>query len=215
MDEGVLLLARLQKLGLRGIDHCTLTRNRATLVSFRGSMLRAHRAFVEAPEEILRSIVTFVNGRGTARRAAKRAIIAHPIAHEHSRPRRRERGHPDDSSLSARLHAEHERLNARHFGGVLQPVTLRISRRMRTRLGHYAPARRHGQSAEIAISRRHVTRHPWTEVLDTLLHEMVHQWQDEQHLPLGHGADFRRKAREVGALARARRTVGAPRPYPD
>jgi hypothetical protein len=215
MDEGALFLARLRKTGLRGIDRCTLTRNRATLVSFRGADLRAHRAFVEAPEEILRAIVTFVNGRGTARRAAKRAILSHPIAHEQTRSRRREHGHPDDAMLSMRLREEHERLNAQRFGGALRPVTLRVSRRMRTRLGHYAPALNHGQFAEIAISRRHVARHPWAEVVDTLLHEMVHQWQDEQRLPLGHGADFRRKAREVGALARASRSVGMPRAYPD
>ena len=215
MADNVHLLARLRKLGLRGIDRCTLTRNRATLVSFRGPVLRAHHAFAEAPDEILRAIVTFVNGRGNARRTAKRTIIAHPISHEQSRPRRRERGHPDDASIAARLRAEHERLNVRHFEGTLRPVTLRISRRMHTRLGHYAPALRHGQPAEIAISRRHLARHPWSEVLDTLLHEMVHQWQDEQHLPLGHGADFRRKAREVGALARASRTIGSPRMYPD
>jgi hypothetical protein len=36
---------------------------------------------------------------------------------------------------------------------------------------------------------------------------MVHQWQDETRLPLSHGADFRRKAREVGITARATRAV--------
>jgi hypothetical protein len=36
------------------------------------------------------------------------------------------------------------------------------------------------------------------EVLDTLLHEMVHQWQDETGRPVDHGREFRRKAREVG-----------------
>jgi len=36
--------------------------------------------------------------------------------------------------------------------------------------------------AEIAISRRHLRRHRFEEVLTTLLHEMVHQWQDENAL---------------------------------
>jgi hypothetical protein len=36
---------------------------------------------------------------------------------------------------------------------------------------------------------------------------MVHQWQDESKLALGHGADFRRKAVEVGITARAKRAV--------
>jgi hypothetical protein len=38
---------------------------------------------------------------------------------------------------------------------------------------------------------------------------MVHQWQDEQCMPIDHGAAFRRKAREVGISPRARRTVAA------
>jgi hypothetical protein len=43
-----------------------------------------------------------------------------------------------------------------------------------------------------------------------LLHEMVHQWQAENGLPVDHGAVFRRKAQEVGVLPGARRTVGDP-----
>jgi hypothetical protein len=42
-------------------------------------------------------------------------------------------------------------------------------------------------------------------VLDTLLHEMIHQWQDETHRPIDHGRAFRAKAREVGITASARR----------
>ena len=50
-------------------------------------------------------------------------------------------------------------------------------------------------------------RHGWDEALHTLLHEMVHQWQDETGRPLDHGAGFRRKAREVGIIPAARRVV--------
>ena len=100
----------------------------------------------------------------------------------------------------------HRRLNAERFDGKLATIAVRVSRRMRSRLGHYAPAQR-GAPAEIAISRRHVKRHGFEQALQTLLHEMVHQWQDESRLPLSHGADFRRKAREVGITARATRAV--------
>jgi hypothetical protein len=41
----------------------------------------------------------------------------------------------------------------------------------------------------------------------TLLHEMVHQWQAENGLPVDHRGGFRRKAREVGILPAARRPV--------
>jgi hypothetical protein len=114
--------------------------------------------------------------------------------------------HPDDEFISAQLLEWHARLNSERFGGALQPIAVRVSRRMRSRLGHYAPAQR-GAPPEIAISARHVKRHGFEQAVRTLLHEMVHQWQDESNLLLGHGADFRRKAAEVGIVARARRTV--------
>jgi hypothetical protein len=78
---------------------------------------------------------------------------------------------------------------------------------MRTRLGHYTAASPVGEPAEIVISRDHVSRHGWDEALHTLLHEMVHQWQDETGRPIDHGATFRAKAREVGITPSARRTV--------
>jgi hypothetical protein len=62
---------------------------------------------------------------------------------------------------------------------------------------------------EIAISRRHIARHPWAEVEHTLLHEMVHQWQAETGLPVDHRAAFRRKAAQVGALPDAKRALMA------
>ena len=46
-------------------------------------------------------------------------------------------------------------------------------------------------------------RHAWAEVEETLLHEMVHQWQAETGRAVDHGAEFRRKAREVGGVPRA------------
>lgn len=114
--------------------------------------------------------------------------------------------HRDDEFIAAQLCEWHGRLNAERFGGALKPIAVRVSRRMRSRLGHYAPAQR-GAPAEIAISARHVKRHGFEQAIETLLHEMVHQWQDESKLPLGHGADFRVKAVEVGITARARRAV--------
>ncbi len=116
------------------------------------------------------------------------------------------RTHPDDEFIAAQLSEWHARLNTDRFGGALQSIAVRVSRRMRSRLGHYAPAQR-GGPAEIAISQRHVKRHGFEQAIETLLHEMVHQWQDESKLPLGHGPDFRRKATEVGITARAKRAV--------
>lgn len=191
---------------MRRIERLTLTTNRSVFVSFKGGQLRVQHAFAGAPDELLRAIVVFVCGRGVERRIARRQILAWPIPGREPRPRRSERQHPDDRPMVERLTLEHRRLNDERFGGSLQRVRFLVSRRMRSRLGHYAPAASHGH-ATIAISRRHIRRHGWDEALDTLLHEMIHQWQEESGLPVDHGPVFRRKAREVGAEPRAKRMV--------
>ena len=70
----------------------------------------------------------------------------------------------------------------------------------------YAPGVE-GGGPEIAISGRHAQRDGFASALETLLHEMVHQWQHENGLPLDHGAGFRKKCREVGAAPSAKRAV--------
>lgn len=205
------LLARLRGLGLRRIEQCTLTRNRNVMVSFRGRELRVHEGYLAAPREVHTAIVVFVEGRTRAERyAARRRIVSFTVETPRG-PSRRERTRPEDEPLAERLAEWHARLNAERFGGALRTVPVRVSRRMRSRLGHYTAAA-DGRPGEIAISRRHLRRHGWKEALDTLLHEMVHQWQDETHRPIDHGPAFRAKAREVGIAASARR---APGPSPD
>jgi hypothetical protein len=60
-----------------------------------------------------------------------------------------------------------------------------------------------GGGPEIAISARHCHRDGFASALETLLHEMVHQWQAETGRAVDHGREFRRKAREVGITPRA------------
>jgi hypothetical protein len=215
------MLARLRALGLPpgpdrgGIDRCRLTRNRAVMVSFRGGELRLHRGYLSAPDDVLRAVVAFVRARTAAqRRVAQRVILAFPAQAEDGAhapaapPRRQERTDPADEPMARVLADWHRRYNARYFGGALSPVSVRVSRRLRRRLGHYTAASAGGLPAEIVLSRSHIRRHGWEEALHTLLHEMVHQWQDETGLAIDHGAPFRRKAREVGITAAARRVVG-------
>lgn len=114
------------------------------------------------------------------------------------------RTHRDDVEFVHRLQEAHAEYNHALFDHALAPVVIRISRRMKNRLGHYMEAGR-GLPAEIAISRKHITHDPWDDVLHTLVHEMVHQWQDENGYPLDHSQVFRRKAREVGISSRATR----------
>jgi hypothetical protein len=124
--------------------------------------------------------------------------------------RRAPRTHPSDASVLAQLLDAHQRYNVELFEGRLRPVPIRISGRMKNRLGHYMAALPSaGIAAEIAISRRHIRLDDWSDVLHTLVHEMVHQWQDENGLPLDHGRHFRMKARAVGISARATRPAGS------
>jgi SprT-like family protein len=118
--------------------------------------------------------------------------------------RRTTRDRADEAAIIARLQRAHVDYNVRLFDGELERIKMRISRRMKNRLGHYMVAGG-GQPAEIAVSLRHVERDPWDDVLHTLVHEMVHQWQDQQGMALDHGQTFRTKAREVGISARATR----------
>lgn len=122
------------------------------------------------------------------------------------RTRRSSHGRADDAAIIEQLQRAHAEYNATLFGGELGDIGMRISRRMKHRLGHYMVAGG-GQPAEIAMSMRHMERDPWGDVLHTLVHEMVHQWQDQHGMALDHGQTFRAKAREVGISARATRAA--------
>jgi hypothetical protein len=206
-DRTLATLRRLEAHGLRGIGTLRLRRTRRVMVSVAADRLTLHTDFADAPDEVLRAVVRFVMARRRADRlAAQRVILAYEVARPPA-ARRPEPPRAGDELLVARLRDAHRALNQRHFGGTLAEVPLRVSGRMRRRLGQYTPRQPDHPVAEIALSRAHIRRHGWDEALHTLLHEMVHQWQDEQGLPVDHGLAFRRKAREVGVLPRARRPL--------
>jgi len=201
------LLGALRGLGLQHVKSLVLTRNRSVVVGLRGFELRVHEGFASAPKTVHEQIVRFVMARRAWERdAARRAIIAYPLPRHTKPPRASERTHSEDEAIAEQLAEWHTRLNGERFGASLRPVPIRVSRRMVNRLGHYAPDVE-GSGAEIAISARHVRRDGLASAIETLLHEMVHQWQHEQGLPIDHGLDFRRKCREVGAVPRAKKRV--------
>jgi hypothetical protein len=200
-------LELLRARGLKSITSLKLTKNSRVMVSYHGGEMRVHRGYLDASPQVLDAIVRLVEGRTKAiRREAGKFVVANAPPGISEEPSRRERTHPDDEAWSARLVDEHRRLNAERFDDSLHPIVVRVSRRMKSRLGHYSPAIG-STPAEIAISRRHIRRHGWADALETLVHEMVHQWQAETGLPLDHGSDFRRKAIEVGIRPRAKREV--------
>jgi hypothetical protein len=215
--DGAELLRRLRALGLRNIETCRLTENRAVMVSFQGTELRVHRAYLAAPGDVLAAIVSLVNARTRAARAfARRVILGFPVPAEMRRvrrPRREPALSGRDARAVAKLDRQHAEYNARHFAGALGAIQIRLSDRMRSRLGHYAPAAGN-EPAHIAIGRRHLRRDGWSAACETLLHEMIHQWQGEHGLPLDHRARFRAKALALGIPASAVAERGAPSAEP-
>jgi hypothetical protein len=200
----------LERIGLGTQYRVRLTTNRTVVVSYSGGELRIHHSFLGADEDVWRAIITFVHGRTrVVRNEARKRILEFPVPRSEEAPRRRrsaERTNPADVPFIRELSRLHRAYNDERFAGVLRAIPIRISRRMKSRLGHYSPAA-HGCEAEIVISRRHIRRDGWEEALHTLLHEMVHQWQDEQGLVVDHGSSFRAKARAVGITPLACRAV--------
>jgi hypothetical protein len=207
------LARRLRMLGLRQVSAVRTHTNRTVMVSLNERLiLRLHRGYVYAADRVLTAIVRFLDPRAprTERRRAEQVFLAFPVELYAPRPRDRttERPRPGDLALLHRLRSLHSELNRAHFGGSLGEIPIRLSGRMRTRLGEVSVDLRTGKPIEIALSRRHLAEHPWQEVEHTMLHEMVHQWQAETGRSIDHGATFREKAREVGVLPAARRALG-------
>jgi hypothetical protein len=203
---------RLQSFGLKDVERVLTHTNQTVVLSLNRRVLRIHRGYGFAPDAVLKAIVRFLNPRVSRvlRRAAEREFLAFPVhsfAPSPERPLRRERAQPGDLRLLHRLAELHRQLNVQHFGGTLPEIPIRLSSRMQRRLGELAVDSKTGRPVEIALSRRHIRRHPWPEVEHTMLHEMVHQWQAESGLPVDHGPRFRSKARQVGVLPQAKRMV--------
>lgn len=211
---------RLTALGVRSVARVRVTDNRTVLVSLsRHRVLSVHRAFEGAPDDVLRAIVRFVapGMARDARKAEQRSIVewyktngTKGTKETKGLVRRPDRPLAADRVALDRLALLFSDYNQRHFLGTLPAIPIRLSGRMRTRLGHLLLDAA-GTPQEITISRRHLAKHGWTEVEHTLLHEMVHLWQCTEGHAVDHGPVFRAKARETGVTAAARRWVKTPR----
>jgi hypothetical protein len=213
LSEEEQLRRRLAALGLTDLAAVRVTDNRAVMVSVtKGRVLRIHRGYAHASDRVLRAVVRFLarSTRPALRRAARHEILSFgaDVRAGPAGPRRSsDRPRPGDRMHVERLGALFREANAAHFGGSLPELPIRLSGRMKTRLGQLCLEHGTGVPYEITLSRRHVERHGWTEVADTLLHEMVHLWQQVRGHPVDHGRTFRAKAREVGVEPAARRQV--------
>jgi hypothetical protein len=203
------LARRLTELGLPPFPRIVTHRNEQVMLSWTpGKVFRLHEGYAEAPDGVLQAIVRFVKPgtRRDQRAAARQVFLSFPVEH-HAPPRIRPATGTDlgpaDRHRLDQLKRLHHELNRRCFDGALAEIPLHLSPRMRRRLGEIRLQRGSGRPVHIAISRRHIRRDGWDRVAETLLHEMVHQWQAETGRPVDHGAEFRRKAREVGIEPRA------------
>ncbi len=208
--DAVLLRNRLERLGLHGVAGVEVHANRTVLVTVtRRRMLRVHRGFAYASDRVLRAIVRFVSALSSSRRrrAAQRTIVDFPVEAFVGSQRYRRRPERGNRRFVSQLRQMHAELNTEHFGAELATVAIRVSTRMRTRLGELSVHAATSTPLEIAIGLVHIQRDGWEEVRHTLLHEMVHQWQVESGLRLDHGPMFRKKASEVGIEPRAMRDI--------
>lgn len=195
------LRERLNAAGLASEIHVELHSNRRVLVSLtsRGA-LRVHRGYEAAPDEIIAAIARWTTPRirRQERLEAQRVLATFPV-HDHSPPAGlpscRPAVRPGDEQIFSRLHELHDRFNQAHFGNTLGRIRMALSGRMRRRLGEFRLSATGVH--EIVIGRRHLRRDGWKGVAETLLHEMVHQWQAETGRKLGHGREFRRMLDQV------------------
>ena len=199
---------RLRTMGLRDVAAIRMHRNRSVLVSLtRHGVLRVHADYAGAPDHVIAAIVRFLR-RGVSaaeRRRALEVLRTWPVSSPAPKPRRARRSPPSpaDAKMLAKLTTRWHELNAEHFDGGLREIPIALSGRMKRRLGQLVYQRSSSVPIEIVIKRSFAHRSAWAHVDETLLHEMVHQWQAETGRPVDHGREFRRKAREVGITPRA------------
>ena len=158
------LLARLVALGLPPVPRFEVHRNQQLMLSWLpGRRLRIHEGYANAPDDVLRAIVTFLapGVRRAARLAARRFFLEFPVeSHVPARPARPPRVRAADRPVLARITALMAELNAEHFGGTLPPLPVRLSSRMRRRLGELRLERKTGRAVHIGLNRHHVLHDP-------------------------------------------------------
>jgi predicted SprT family Zn-dependent metalloprotease len=95
-----------------------------------------------------------------------------------------------------------DRINLRHFEGLLEPIELKWNRRLSKASGRFFPLRkRMGYRLEPSIElASFLTLRPDFElqIENTLGHEMIHYWLWLRGQPYGHTAEFIRKMQQMG-----------------
>ena len=83
----LVLESRLLMLGLREVERVVTHTNRTVMLSLNRRVLRIHRGYAHAPDQVLKAIVRFLNPRvpRALRRVAEREFLQFPVE-EHAPP---------------------------------------------------------------------------------------------------------------------------------
>ena len=217
------LLRTLARRGCRRLEDIRFKNNRGRIISLSkdGRTLHVHVCFQDADDELVNAIVTFLKAgrRGYAYRESIRVMReffeAHgqkyttisPEEEDHRIKQDMERlpcvGNAEQRAFIREAFA---RYNSGLFGSKLPLVKLRLSDRMRSRLGHI---RYHTTSSgerivlELALNIHLMLPGNEAILLDTLLHEMTHMEAWLLRGERAHGAEWKEIARRVGCEATA------------
>ena len=210
------VLRLLKREGARRLERVVFRPNRSTIWSLTqgGRVLNLHEGYRSAPLSVMRAFATIANHSRRTNARYKEACqvvrswpgIDHAIRRLRSKsPRARARtrtircqGTPEEQ---VRIRQLYRRLNRVRFEDRLPTdIPLRISRRMKSRLGHIAPEGTSKQPivGEIALNRALLRKGNEAALQETLLHEMAHVAAYLFDGDAGHGAAWRAWALRVG-----------------
>ena len=218
------LLEILHCRGATRVQRVRFRANRSTIWSLTqgGFVLNLHLAYRNAPREVLDHFATIArgaHGETAAYRDAAAAVRSWEglqpemdrIRREHQRQRRSaSRRRPGSRGVGPCCATEDQReylsllygyLNRERFGGRLPgDVTVRLSSRMKTRIGHMMPGFRDGtrRVVEIALNVDLMLEGNGAARIDTMVHEMAHAAAWLFNGGVDHGPTWRSWARHAG-----------------
>jgi len=199
-------------------------KNRGRIISLSkdGRTLHIHACFQEADEDALRAVVTFLKAgrRSYAYREAVRAMreffdarapsyVTMTGEEEDHRVTRDVQRLPCVGTAAQRafLREAYTRFNSAQFGGRLPAtVRMRLSDRMKSRLGHvryHTTTTNERVVLELALNVHLLLPRNEAVLMDTLLHEMTHMEAWLAHGERGHGRMWKQIANRVGCEATA------------
>ncbi len=223
LTEGEFLKA-LSRRGCRRLADVRFKKNRGRIISLAkdGRTLHIHACFQEASDEVLNAVATFLKAgrRSYAYREAIRAMRDFFDAHagkyvpltgeeEDHRVTRDVQRLPCVGTTAQRtfLREAYGRFNAALFDGRLPAsVRMRLSNRMKSRLGHvryHTTTQGERVVLELALNIHLMLPRNEDVLLDTLLHEMTHVEAWLAHGERGHSRRWKEIAKRVGCEATA------------